>query len=124
MFVYRVEHKVCGNGPYTSANKCLKLYETHNHLVGTTKPSWFIEGFWTIKNMDKYKACCNSIESLLDWFDWFTEYLDEMTNFHIVKYWVDDDYVKNGESGLQSIFLPVFATKVDSIPIDRIEEWF
>lgn len=125
MFVYRVEHKVYGTGPYTcTQNKCRNLIDSHNHLLDSTKPSWATEGFWSLKNTDKYRACCNSIESLLNWFDWFSDYLHELTNFHVVKYSVDDEYVKDGRSGLQSAFMADLATKVDSIPIDRIEEWF
>lgn len=80
--------------------------------------------FFSIDNIDSYRACCKSIESLLNWFDWFTEYLHEMMNYNVVKYEIDDKYVKDGISGLQSVFLADLAIKVDSIPVDRIEEWF
>ena len=125
MFVYRVEHKVYENGPYTSIyNKCRKLVDTHNNLIDSTKPAWMSEGFFSISDIDNYKACCKSLELLLDWFDWFTEYLHEMMNYHVVKYEIDDEYVKDGKSGLQSVFMVDLAIKVDSIPVDRIEEWF
>jgi hypothetical protein len=89
-----------------------------------SKPAWSQEGFFSIFDIYNYRACCKSIELLLNWFDWFTEYLNEMSNYVVAKYEVDDEYIKDGKSGLQSVFLADLAIKVDSIPVDRIEEWF
>lgn len=115
MIVFRLEHPENFCGPY--ANQCQKILDKHNADL-KSKPSWTDEYFWDmVDSLDQYYACCNSLESLFSWFDWFEDFYDEVKDYIICQYDVDEEFLIQDKKGLQAIFKRNESKLISSIPV-------
>lgn len=106
MFVYRIEHRETGLGPYRfeDAHRVIaKMSEEHGNQ--RTHPAWCFD-FPSEYGMIVSQNWLSGFACLEDLYHWFAGYVKELfgLSFHIQTYEVENENVLYGKSGMQLVF--------------------
>ena len=110
MFVFRVEHKKTGIGPYR--HETSSLYEMRHAHSDEEHPGWWIDSILVDAN---YYAGFSNPNKLISWFWGFFPDL-KREGFHVVIYEVHPKNVEIGVSKKQLAFKDGIFVKAYSIP--------
>lgn len=123
MYIYRIEHKVTGTGPYnaeTHFNNDPRLYDIGYAHSNDDHPSMWTDCEHTYKNgycyLDYYCGF-STIDQMIQWFDqWF----DALHNngFKLVRYRIAKQYTIAGNK--QTVFVKERASSRKVIDLDSV----
>lgn len=110
MFIYRIEHKITGFGPYNSTlnndNVGSILRERHNICWG--EHAKWPAGIQDFPNIEKeYLFGFDSLKKLIDWFEKDFNLLS--SDYFITIYNIEEENIIKGKSKKQIIFNPTKA---------------